>query len=162
MVTTVSPRPVQCRSDEPNDRELFGRVYRQARCATSRLEPDEWFPLTADVGQAREQAARAIAICAGCPVRADCMELSLRHAFGIGAYGVWGGLCRRGTPGAAAPSAGRSDQSLKTARRSCPAGSSDLEGRRQIVVDDQDNLPWDVVLLHCAVRLGRVLPVVHG
>ena len=49
MVTTVSPRPVQCRSGEPNDRELFGRVYRQARCATSCLEPDEWFPLTADV-----------------------------------------------------------------------------------------------------------------
>ena len=87
-----SPRPVQCRSGEPNDRELFGRVYRQARCASSRLEPDEWFPLTADVGQAREQAARAIAICAGCPVRADCLELSLRHSFGIGAYGVWGGL----------------------------------------------------------------------
>ena len=82
MVTTVSPRPVQCRSGEPDDRELFGRVYRQARCATSCLEPDEWFPLTADVGRAREQAARAIAICAGCPVRADCLELSLRHSFG--------------------------------------------------------------------------------
>ena len=59
MVTTVSPRPVQRRSGEPNDRELFGRVYRQARCATSCLEPDEWFPLTADVGRAREQAAKA-------------------------------------------------------------------------------------------------------
>ena len=76
---------------EPNDRELFSQVYRQARCATSCLEPDEWFPLTADVGR-REQAARAIAICAGCPVRADCLELSLRHSFGIGAHGVWGGL----------------------------------------------------------------------
>ena len=80
MVTTVSPRPVQCRSGEPNDRELFGRVYRQARCATSCLDPDEWFPLTADVRRAREQATRAIAICAGCPVRADCLELSLRHS----------------------------------------------------------------------------------
>ena len=92
MVTTVSPRPVQCRSGEQTDRELFGRVYRQARCARSCLDPDEWFPLTADVGRAREQAARAIAICAGCPVRADCLELSLRHSFGIGAHGVWGGL----------------------------------------------------------------------
>ena len=81
MVTTVSPRPVQCRSGEPDDRELFGRVYRKARCATSCLEPDKWFPLTADVGRAREQAARAIAICAGCPVRADCLELSLRALF---------------------------------------------------------------------------------
>jgi hypothetical protein len=92
VVTTVSPRPVQCRSDEPNDRELFGRVYRQARCAISCLDPDEWFPLTPDVGRARVQAARAIAICAECPVRADCLELSLRHSSGIGAYGVWGGL----------------------------------------------------------------------
>ena len=92
MVTTISPRPVQCRSGEPNDRELLGRVYRQARCARSCLDPDEWFPLTADVARAREQAARAIAICAGCPVRADCLELSLRHSFGIGAHGVWGGL----------------------------------------------------------------------
>jgi WhiB family transcriptional regulator, redox-sensing transcriptional regulator len=92
VVTTVSPRPVQCRSGELNDHELLVRVYRQARCATSCLDPDEWFPLTADVGRAREQAARAIAICAECPVRAECLELSLRHSFGIGVYGVWGGL----------------------------------------------------------------------
>jgi hypothetical protein len=25
-------------------------------------------------------------------VRADCLELSLRHSSGIGAHGVWGGL----------------------------------------------------------------------
>ncbi len=31
-------------------------------------------------------------ICADCPVRPDCLELSLRHAFDIGAHGVWGGL----------------------------------------------------------------------
>ena len=92
MMTTVSPRPVRCRSGEPPDRELLDLVYRQARCATSRLDPDEWFPLTADVGRAREQAARAIAICAECPVRADCLELSLSHWSGIGAHGVWGGL----------------------------------------------------------------------
>jgi hypothetical protein len=76
VVTTISPRPVQCRSGEPNDRELLGRVYRQARCARSCLDPDEWFPLTADVARAREQAARAIAICAGCPVRADSGSLT--------------------------------------------------------------------------------------
>lgn len=64
MVTTVPPPPVQCRSGELNDHELLGRVYRQARCATSCLDPDEW-----------------------------------------------------GTPGAAAPPAGRSVQSLKTMRQ---------------------------------------------
>jgi WhiB family redox-sensing transcriptional regulator len=38
------------------------------------------------------EAAGAIAVCAACPVRRDCLELSLRYASGIGAYGVWGGL----------------------------------------------------------------------
>jgi WhiB family redox-sensing transcriptional regulator len=38
------------------------------------------------------EAAGAIAVCAACPVRPDCLELSLRYASGIGAYGVWGGL----------------------------------------------------------------------
>jgi WhiB family redox-sensing transcriptional regulator len=83
---------VRCRSGETNDHELLARVYRQARCATSCLDPDEWFPLTEDLAQAREQAARAIAVCAECPVRAECLELSLRPSFGIGAHGVWGGL----------------------------------------------------------------------
>ena len=133
MVTTVSPRPVQCRSGEPDDRELFGRVYRKARCATSCLEPDEWFPLTADVGWAREQAARAIAICAGYPVRADCQELSLRHSFGIGAHGVWGGLVAEERLGAAAPRAGGSVQSLKT-------GAAQLPGRFLTLVTEARDL----------------------
>jgi hypothetical protein len=68
------------------DRELAGRVYRQARCAGSCLDPDEWFPITPDVAKARDQAANAIAICA------DCLELSLRHLSDTGAHGVWGGL----------------------------------------------------------------------
>jgi WhiB family redox-sensing transcriptional regulator len=74
------------------DGELAGRVYRLARCAGSRVDPDDWFPVTRDVAKARDQAAHAIAVCARCPVRPDCLELSLRHAFGVGAYGVWGGL----------------------------------------------------------------------
>ena len=41
---------------------------------------------------ARDQAARAIAVCAPCPVRPDGLELSLRYAAGIGVHGVWGGL----------------------------------------------------------------------
>ena len=77
---------------ELTDGELAGRVNRQARCASSCLDPDEWFPLAPDAAKARDQAANAIAICTNCPVRADCLELSLRHPFDIGAYGVWGGL----------------------------------------------------------------------
>jgi hypothetical protein len=92
VVATVSPRPVQCRSGEPNDRELFGRVYRQAWCATSCLDPDEWFPLTADVRRAREQATpghrdlRRVSSAGGLP---GAFAPAL---FGIGAHGMWGGL----------------------------------------------------------------------
>jgi hypothetical protein len=74
------------------DRELVVRVYRHARCASSRVDPDEWFPIPLDTAKARDLAADAIAICVACPVRADCLELSLRHASDIGAHGVWGGL----------------------------------------------------------------------
>jgi WhiB family redox-sensing transcriptional regulator len=77
---------------ELTDRELVVRVYQQARCASSRVDPDEWFPIPLDTAKARDQAADALAICAACPVRADCLELSLRHASDIGAHGVWGGL----------------------------------------------------------------------
>lgn len=77
---------------ELTERELAGRVYRRALCARSRLDPDEWFPVAPDVSKACAQAARAIAVCATCTVRADCLELSLRHAVDIGAHGVWGGL----------------------------------------------------------------------
>jgi WhiB family transcriptional regulator, redox-sensing transcriptional regulator len=82
----------RCEPSDLTDGELAGRVYRQARCASSCLDPDEWFPIALDVAKARDQAANAIAICADCPVRPDCLELSLRHPFDIGAYGVWGGL----------------------------------------------------------------------
>ena len=123
MVTTVSPRPVQCRSGEPNDRELFGRLHRQARCATSCLEPDEWFPLTADVGRAREQAARAIAICAGCPVRADCLGFR-SGTLSASARTECGAAWSPRNAGSCGAAGWRGVQSLKTARRSCPAGSS--------------------------------------
>jgi hypothetical protein len=73
------------------DQALAARVARYARCADSGLDPDEWFPVSIEPGRARQEAAAAIAVCAGCPVRGQCLELSLRH-WGIGKHGVWGGL----------------------------------------------------------------------
>ena len=34
-------------------------MYRLARCAGSRVDPDDWFPVTRDVAKARDQAAHA-------------------------------------------------------------------------------------------------------
>jgi hypothetical protein len=70
---------------------LWAQVTRHARCAESSLDPDEWFPVSAEAGMARQEAAAAIAVCAACPVRVQCLALSLRH-WDVGRHGVWGGL----------------------------------------------------------------------
>ena len=84
----------------PHDRELLARlteramlseVASHARCADGGLDPDAWFPVSTDAEAARREAARAIAVCAACPARRACLELSLRQ-WAIGQHGVWGGL----------------------------------------------------------------------
>ena len=73
------------------DYRLWARVTRYARCAGSGLDPDEWFPLSIEPATARHEAAAAIAVCATCPVRAECLALSLRQ-WAVGQHGIWGGL----------------------------------------------------------------------
>jgi hypothetical protein len=73
------------------DDALRALVAGQARCADSGLDPDQWYPVSAGTSGARQEAAAAIAVCTSCPVRAHCLELSLRH-WDIGQHGVWGGL----------------------------------------------------------------------
>jgi WhiB family transcriptional regulator, redox-sensing transcriptional regulator len=82
----ASPAPVRL-----TDQALWTQVARYARCADGGLDPDEWFPVSLEAGMARQQAAAAIAVCAACPVREECLALSLRH-WGVGQHGVWGGL----------------------------------------------------------------------
>ena len=73
------------------DQALWARVIRYARCAGSTLDPDQWFPVSAEADKARHEAAAAITVCTTCLVRTQCLELSLRH-WDIGQHGVWGGL----------------------------------------------------------------------
>jgi Transcription factor WhiB len=73
------------------DQASWARVIRHAGCADGSLDPDQWFPVSAETGKARQEAAAAIAICAACLVRTQCLALSLRH-WDIGQHGVWGGL----------------------------------------------------------------------
>ena len=70
---------------------LWTQVVTYARCAEGGLDPDEWFPVSAEAAIARREAAMAIAVCTACPVRGQCLALSLRH-WEIGQHGVWGGL----------------------------------------------------------------------
>jgi hypothetical protein len=91
-LAAVSPAdhmaPMPGRLTEP---ALWALVIRHAQCSESDLDPDQWFPVSADPRQARQEAAAAIAICTTCPVRGHCLTLSLRR-WDIGQHGVWGGL----------------------------------------------------------------------
>jgi WhiB family redox-sensing transcriptional regulator len=57
-----------------------------ARCADQ--DPDLFFPVGSS-GPAVRQAMRAKAVCAQCPVRAECLEWALDTRQ---PHGVWGGL----------------------------------------------------------------------
>jgi WhiB family transcriptional regulator, redox-sensing transcriptional regulator len=93
-----SPRPsASCRGwagpAQLTDQQLVIRVMSpRARCALAAIDPDEWFPVATVARAARAEAARALALCAVCPVRAECLELSLRYWRTVGRYGIWGGL----------------------------------------------------------------------
>jgi WhiB family transcriptional regulator, redox-sensing transcriptional regulator len=50
-------------------------------------DPDLFFPISS-TGPAERQIARAKVICAGCPVRKQCLEFALTHEQ---TYGIWGG-----------------------------------------------------------------------
>jgi WhiB family transcriptional regulator, redox-sensing transcriptional regulator len=57
-----------------------------AACRTK--DPETWFPVS-EIGPGATQVAEAKAVCAGCPVREDCLEFAL--ALGLD-YGVFGGM----------------------------------------------------------------------
>lgn len=54
--------------------------------------PDDWFPVAARADRARAEAAPALRLCVACPVRAHCLELSMRVWHAGGKHGIWGGL----------------------------------------------------------------------
>ncbi|HWG65036.1 MAG TPA: WhiB family transcriptional regulator [Streptosporangiaceae bacterium] len=73
------------------DQASWAGLVRYGRCAHVSLDPDLWFPVSAKPDTARQEAAAAIAVCAGCLVREQCLRLSLTHSE-VGRHGVWGGL----------------------------------------------------------------------
>jgi WhiB family transcriptional regulator, redox-sensing transcriptional regulator len=87
---SAGPRHLQMAGPSA-DQALWARVIRHARCADGSHDPDQWFPVSVEIEKARHEAAAAIAVCSSCPVRAQCLALSLRH-WDIGQHGVWGGL----------------------------------------------------------------------
>ena len=93
LMTISSVRDQRIGPAALTDEELHSFVGRPlAACSDTALDPDEWFPIAAGATRARAEASRALAVCATCPVRAECLELSLRHWSGAGRHGIWGGL----------------------------------------------------------------------
>jgi WhiB family redox-sensing transcriptional regulator len=66
---------------------LITRGQWRSAGACRSADPDLFFPIS-DSGPAREQAAKAKAICATCPVRRECLAFALRTGQ---VYGIWGG-----------------------------------------------------------------------
>lgn len=82
-MTTELEDPVFLRLEPPGPWVTDGSCYQAPN-------PDLWFP---DVGaQGQQDAAKAKEICAGCPVRFDCLNWALDTAQ---EYGIWGGMTRR-------------------------------------------------------------------
>jgi WhiB family transcriptional regulator, redox-sensing transcriptional regulator len=59
----------------------------RAAGACASADPDLFFPVSG-TGKAAEQAARACQICAGCPVRGQCLEFAVETGE---MEGIWGG-----------------------------------------------------------------------
>lgn len=73
-------------------RRFVGQPIRQEHwrtlAACRSVDPDLFFPISSS-GPSLAQVAQAKAICAGCPVRRECLAFALRtHQV----HGVWGGL----------------------------------------------------------------------
>jgi WhiB family redox-sensing transcriptional regulator len=73
-----------------SNRKLWLLVPARGGCSNSGLRPDDWYPVSATTAAARREAASAIAVCGTCPVRDECLEVSLRN-WTVGRHGVWGG-----------------------------------------------------------------------
>ena len=66
---------------------LVTRASWRSAAACRSADPELFFPLS-ESGKSLEQIAEAKAICAGCPVRRQCLAFALRTR----AHGIWGGL----------------------------------------------------------------------
>ena len=71
--------------------QLTGREHWRRAAACRSADPELFFPVP-DSGPSLTQAAEAKAICAGCPVRRQCLSFALRTRQ---VHGIWGGLTER-------------------------------------------------------------------
>jgi hypothetical protein len=76
--------------------ELERLVHAAARpCATPGANPDAWFPAEPKAGYRPKARARyeasALALCRGCPVAIECLELAIVREGPVRGHGISGG-----------------------------------------------------------------------
>jgi len=79
---TTSPGPLSAETIT-----IPGRDWRQL-AACRHADPELFFPVSAS-GPSQDQVTQAKAICAGCPVRQQCLGFALDTRQD---HGVWGGM----------------------------------------------------------------------
>ena len=85
MKSLLQPAPISTQTDTDP-----GPDWR-ARAACLGHDPETFFPQPAD----REGETEAIAICSGCPVKADCLADAMQAEKGLSVsnrWGIWGGF----------------------------------------------------------------------
>lgn len=90
----AAPVPPPTSSTVASTAALMKQVNIRGLCTRARIdeENDPWFPAS-EVPAAMEKSARTA--CAGCPVLAECRELTLRQESRLSAghiHGIFGGL----------------------------------------------------------------------
>ncbi len=73
------------------------------RSACANADPERWFP---PPNTPHRQVAAAVAVCAGCPVRLECLLFALSHDE---RYGIWGGFTAEERRSLAKPHGARYD-----------------------------------------------------
>jgi WhiB family redox-sensing transcriptional regulator len=67
----------------------FGEWRYESACKGPEVDPRWWFP---DV-ESKQHSGKALAVCAACPVRVECLEYALALPE---PHGIWGGLTASG------------------------------------------------------------------
>jgi hypothetical protein len=96
MTAMMSDRAEHCSVTALPAAELERTVYAAQRpCVAPGTDPEDWFPAEPGSGyQPRARAcyeSRALALCRGCPVAVECLELALLREGPARGHGISGG-----------------------------------------------------------------------
>ena len=96
MTAMMSDRAEHCSVTALPASELGRIVHAMPRpCAAPGADPEDWFPEEPGPGGKRVKAraryeSRALALCRGCPVTVECLELAILREGSARGHGIFG------------------------------------------------------------------------